>query len=478
MNIIKYSALPFNNMDAALDIINECIGSTDPQLGLDIGDGQVAVFEVRDLDDDVFYLKETLVMEDEEVVDEDTKGEYEIDQLVEVIISRLQTLDDLTDYPRTPTSVKNAIEKALEVLGEEKRYNPNQPRDSHGRFGSGGAVHAKPSGKTGPAIPTTDSQRKIKIDDSKLAAGKNRNLPRPEVLSVYQAKVKAFNPGFTKASDGGAVFNFDWKDTDRPANYPKDIPHNPRPQKAKAGDFTKEYKPFATKEEMMGWMHEGDLGAHKARVALHELYSFARQRQGDFDKYDYAKTDNAKGDAPDSCNRFLEKHKLTSFDVDIHHMIPAGMGGSNKGPNLVALSATEHTIAHILEWSAAKVYDKSGNVAKQGKWGGGASTFEATGANIRANNMYRALTLQTCAAKKSGNVKEYFKQAMKNPSRRQSMFATQKALRLLKKMKLIDTDDVMSLKLNSTGRPVWTLGSKDATIKALEANILKGLDHE
>lgn len=472
----KYSDLPFNNFDAAMYVIQSCLPEKDPQISFDIGDGQKAIFEIRMLEDEDFYFKESLDSPDGLVVDEDTLGEYPFDQTVELIIARLQILDDLTDYPRLPAPIKASIKKSLAVAGVVEKYDPDQPRDDRGRFGSNNEGDTSTgSGKVGKPIPTTDSQRNLKTDDSKLGAGKARNLSRTEVLQAYEAKVQAFNPGYTIASDGGAAFNHSWKSVGaRPENYPKDMPFNPRTQNVKEGDWSKEYQPFASKEEIIGWMKEGDLGAHKASVMLHELYAHATQRQGNFEQYDYKKVDNTKGDAKDSVNRFLEKQKFAGFDVDIHHMIPASLGGSNKGPNLVALTPAEHTIAHVLEWSLAKDYSKTGEVIKQGKWGGSHKTFEESGANIKANNIYRALTLQTVAAQKSGNVKEYFKKANADPSRRQAMFATAKSLQLLKKMNLIDTDDVTKLKLDHTGRPKWTLGGKAATIKELEKRLLKG----
>ncbi len=111
----KYSDLPFNNFDAAIEIINSCLPEDDPQIGLDIGDKQTAIFEIRMLDDDEFYLKESVDTLDGITVDEDTRGQYSIDQLIEIIIARLQILDDLTYYPRLATPVKDAIKAAKAV---------------------------------------------------------------------------------------------------------------------------------------------------------------------------------------------------------------------------------------------------------------------------------------------------------------------------------------------------------------------------
>ena len=476
MKIIKYSDLSYNVGDAAYSIIDTALKRQDATVGLDLGSEEIACFEIRFLDDDEYYLKEYLMLDSEMIFDDENEGEWDEDSIIELITYRLQTLDQVTDYPRLPSKSKAAIQKAVKLVDTiVQKYDPDQPRDDLGRFGSGGgSSEAKPTSNPAPKITTQDSQRSIKIDDSKLGAGQNRLLPREEVLSVYAPKVSVFNPGYSKGSDNGAVFNMKWKNTERPANYPKDVPHNPRPQKAKEGDFSKEYTPWASKDEVIGWMKEGDLGAHKARVMLHELYDFARQRQGSFDQYDYTKTENVKGNTPDHVNRWLEKHKLTGFDVDIHHMIPASIGGSNKGANLVALTPAEHTIAHILEWSAAKDYDKNGNVAKQGKWGGKQGTFSETAANIKANNIYRAITMQTTAAVRSGNKANYFKEIKSDPSRRQAAFATQKALSMLKKLNLVDTDDITKLKLDSTGRPKWTSGSKANTIKELEKLFNRG----
>ena len=482
MNIEKYSSLPFNNLDAAFFIINDCVTETkDPTIGLDLGD-QIAIFEVRALEEDLFYIKESLKTSTDIYVDKDTEGTYESDQLVELIIARLQVLDDLTDYPRVQASKKKAIEKAFTLL----KYDPDQPRDEQGRFGSTssgdgptsrGSTDSRTSTATSnpaPKITTQDSQRSIKIDESKLPSGKLRDVrDRSVVVSAYKEKLGAFNKGYTIGEDKGAVWNAKWEQPLKaaPKDYPKDMPFNPRPQNAKVGDFSKEYQPFADKETMMSWMKEGDLGAHKASVALHELYAFARQRQGDVDGLTYGSSSKSQ-----SFDSFMTKNGLTSFDVDIHHMIPASIGGSNRGPNMVALTPAEHTIAHVLEWSAAKTYKANGDVAQTGKWGGGHKTFEASGANIKANNLYRALTIQTTAAARSGNPKEYWQKAKSDPSRASSLAAVDKALKLLHGMNLVKTTDVTKLALGPTGRPKWGSDgkvSKSDLIKRLEASFLK-----
>lgn len=491
MNVQLYSTLEFNLKDAADSIIEAATANEKTSnVGYDLGSDQTAVFEIRQLDDETYYLKESLYSDNTLHVDEDTEGEYDYFTMVEYVTARLQTLDQVTDYPRMPESKQEAIAKAFALLGIEK-YSASQARDRGGKFRETGAGGSTGGGKTpaaggggggggtGKAIPTTDSQKKIKIDESKLppSNGKNRDiLDRGGVLKVYAEKVKALDPSHTIGADGGAVYSGKLKVlAARPANYPKGQPFNPREQKVKEGDWITEYKPFATKTEMMGWMNEGDLGARKAQVALSELYSFASKRQGKgLDNAKYGDADTVKGDNPRSVNRFLEKNKLAGFDVDIHHKIPAAMGGSNNGKNLVALTPKEHAIAHVLEWSAARVYKKDGSVAKQGKWGGTQSTFEATGTNIKANNMYRALTLQTTAAKRSGNVAQYYKTLASTPSRKQAFFATQKAATKLYKMKLLPSDNLAKLKLDKSGRPVWATGSnKKDLITKIENNLAK-----
>jgi hypothetical protein len=488
MKVLRYSELEFNLKDAS-DSIIDLATSDDKEsaVGFDIGDSQTAVFEIRMLDDDEFYLKESLTADGETFVDESTEGDYSYYELQEMLTARIQTLDAVTEYPRLNSQKQTAIEKALAVLGLEK-YSASQRRDRSGKWtvqGGGGAADEGSTGRsprassgggggTGPAIPTTDSQKKITqaIDPSGLAAGKKRLQSRADVLAVYAPKVKLMNPNYTIGEDGGAVYSFKNKELkDRPKNYPQDIPYNPRKQNPKVGDFSKgnEYKAFASKTEMMKWMNEGDLGAHKARTALAELYEHASKRQGaDLNSRVYAQADNAKGNQPKSVNRFLEKNKLAGFDVDIHHMIPASLGGSNTGKNLVALTPKEHAIAHVLEWSTARDYAKNGTVIKQGKWGGKQNTFEATGNNIRANNIYRAITQQTTAAKRSGNAKAYFKSLSTDPSRRQANFALNKALKIAKSKKLLPSDNVNDLKLNSSGRPVWTAPNKNDVINILE----------
>lgn len=489
MNVKLYSTLEFNLKDAADSIIEDATANLkESTVGYELGDGQIAVFEIREYDDENFYLKESLVTDDGVFVDENTEGDHNYFTLMEYLTARLQTLDQATDYPRMPESKAAAIEKAFALLGVDK-YSRTQPRDRSGKFsetgaGGGSSGGSSPSrggggGGTGKAIPTTDSQKKIKIDESKLppSNGKNRDIQdRAGVLKVYAEKVKAMDPSYTTGADGGAVYSGKLKTlAARPANYPKDQPFNPREQKVKEGEWNKEYKPFATKEQMMKWMDEGDLGARKAQVALAELYEFAGKRQGKgLDNAKYGDVDNVKGNNPKSVNRFLEKNKLAGFDVDIHHKIPAAMGGSNNGKNLVALTPKEHAIAHVLEWSAARVYKKDGSVAKQGKWGGTQSTFTATGTNIKANNMYRALTLQTTAAKRSGNPANYYKTLANTPSRKQAYFATQKAATQLYKMKLLPSDNLAKMKLDKTGRPVWSTGSnKKDLISKIESNLAK-----
>lgn len=468
MKVIKYSKLSSNIADAAEDIIDMATSDEDTSsIGLDLGGSQTAVFEIRYLEPDWFYLQESLLTDDDEYIDEESEGEAPYDTIVEYITYRLQLLDQVTDYPRLPNKMKATLAKAAAVAGITLKYDPDQPRDELGRFGSGGGSsrESKPSsGGKIRVLSTQDSQRNIKIDESKLPKGMNRDIKdRSLVLSVYKEKVSNFNEGYKIGADKGAVWNHEWKSAGKaPSTYPKDMPFNPRPQNPKQGDFTSEYKPFADKATMMSWMKEGDLGAHKAKVALHELYEFASKRQGNIDNLTYGSTHRAT-----TMNNFLEKHKLAGFDVDLHHMIPAAMGGSNNGSNVVALTPSEHALAHVLEWSAARVYKSNGEVAKQGKWGGTKPTFEATGANIKANNVYRAVSQQTTAALRSGNVKNYFKEMKSDPARAQALFATQKALSLLKKHGLVDTDDITKLKLDSTGRPKWSnsLKKKDVITK-------------
>jgi hypothetical protein len=548
MNVQLYSDLDFNLKDAADSIIEEATANEKTSnVGYDLGSDQTAVFEIRQLDDETYYFKESLYDGDTIYVDENTEGDYDYFTMMEYITARLQVLDQVTDYPRLPESKISAIEKALSLLNMEK-YRASQRRDRSGKFGeeglggpgagggrgrgaSGGSSTgtlrvsgsgltvgpsgrssryvrtgagstpataakpaagakpaAKPAGKTtsssgtGPALSLKDNQANIKIDDSKLraAGGKNRDiLDRNVVYQVYKEKINSFDPSHTIGADKGAVYGGKVKTlAARPANYPKDMPYNPRDlsSKVKVGDFSRknEYPAFFTKEQAMSWMNEGELGKRKAEVALSELYAWGRKRQGNIDSMTYGQADNVKGNSPTSLNRFMEKNKLASFDVDVHHMIPASMGGSNNGKNLVALTPKEHAMAHVLEWSMAKTYKKNGELAKTGKWGGSSNSFDGTGANITANNLYRALTLQTVASKKSGNAKTYYKTLNSTPSRKQAAFATQKSANILYKKGYISSNDLTKIKLDSSGRPVWSNGlSKNDVIKGLESSIAK-----
>jgi hypothetical protein len=349
---------------------------------------------------------------------------------------------------------------------------------------------SKPAASTKPTKPSStsgvgaafsrdkDSQRDIKIDDSKLraAGGKNRDADRKTVLDVYAARVKNFDPSYTIGADGGAVYGKGPKIlAAKPAGWPANTPYNPRKMTNKEGDWKTQYPATFSKKDTLDWMNQGDEGARKAQVAIAEIYEFARRRQGNgLNNSDYSIKENSLGTTPKSVNRFLEKAKLAGFDVDIHHMIPASMGGSNLGPNLVALTPKEHAMVHSLEWSAARVYKKDGSVAKQGKWGGTQATFEATGANIKANNIYRAVTQQTTAATRSGNVKAYYKTLNSTPSRKQAAFAAQKAANELYRMKLLPTNKLEDLKLDKEGKPLWSNAkSKNELITKLENNIVK-----
>jgi hypothetical protein len=562
MNVQLYSDLDFNLKDAADSIIEDATANEKTSnVGYDLGSDQTAVFEIRQLDDEIYYLKESLYSGDSIYVDDDTEGEYDYFTMVEYITARLQILDQVTDYPRMPESKKSAIEKALALVGIEK-YRPSQRRDRSGKFGeeglgndggggrgrggasggtptgtlrvsgsgltvgpsgrssryvrtgagakpatasrptaAGGAkpgasakpaatttASSKPAGKTtgnsgtGPALSTKDNQKKIfdSVDDSSLGPGNKREiLDRNKVYQVNKPIISNFNSTHTIGTDGGAVYNPKIKNlAARPANYPKDQPYNPRDlsSKVKVGDFSKknEYPAWFTKEEAMNWVNEGALGERKAQVALAELSAWGRKRQGNIDGAMYGQKDNVKGNNPNHINRFLEKNKLASFDVDVHHMIPASLGGSNTGPNLVAYTPKEHAIAHVLEWSMAKSYKKDGGIATPGKWGGTWKTFEATGANISANKLYIALSGQTTSAKNAGNKDAYYKKLFNTPDRKQSAYSAQKAANIFYKKGLISSNDLTKIKVDNTGRPVWSNNmKKDDALSIMESSIIK-----
>lgn len=503
MKLQQYSVLEFNLKDAADSIIEMATSNEkDSTASFDLGDSQTATFEIRQLDDEgtEFYLKESLSADGEIYVDDSTEGEYDYHELQEMLTARIQTLDAVTEYPRLPASKQSAIEKALAVLGIDlQKYSVSQPRDNDGKWRrmgsdggegmsapsgggrssgtrSGGGGGSRGSGATGPAIPTTDSQKKITqaIDDSSLGPGMKRRQERADVLAVYAPKVKLMNSTYTVGEDGGAVYNPKIKELKaRPENYPKNQPFNPRPQNAKFGDFSRanDFKSWASRAEVNSWVNQGDLGARKAEVLLAELYSHASMRQGNgLAKSVYGQGENSKGNEPRTVDRFLEKHKLAGFDVDIHHMIPASLGGSNSGRNLVALTASEHVLAHSLEWSLAKSYAKNGTIKKQGigTRGGRHDSFEGAGKNVRADNIYRTITMQTTASKRSGNVNSYYKELETVKKKHRALFGFNKALKIAKGKKLVSSDNYRELKLDSSGKPKWTVPKKDV-INSLES---------
>jgi hypothetical protein len=114
MKEFKFSELPRANLDAADFIIDTCITREDSTVGFDLGDGQVACFEIRDMEES-YYLKEYLKTTDEEFVDEDTEGNYNTDQLIELIINRLSQLDLVTDYPRLSIAQQKELDDAIKA---------------------------------------------------------------------------------------------------------------------------------------------------------------------------------------------------------------------------------------------------------------------------------------------------------------------------------------------------------------------------
>ncbi len=115
MKTIKYSEIPYLNLDAAMFIANECADSEDSKVGFDLGDNQIALFEIKDLGDH-YHLTESLDDSGDVYVDENTEGEYDTNTLVELLVSRLNSLDEITDYPRISGGKKEAISKAKAVL--------------------------------------------------------------------------------------------------------------------------------------------------------------------------------------------------------------------------------------------------------------------------------------------------------------------------------------------------------------------------
>ncbi len=366
---------------------------------------------------------------------------------------------------------EHILNKFYETLERVKRSTVGEARDSHGRWTTGAAGKkptVKPTGKTGKAIPTTDSQRKLPAiqGEESLGAGKNRDKPRGQVYGVYKDRVALFNPTHTMGTDGGACFSMGWKNGDKPSNYPDGMPHNPRPTKAKLHDFSaaNEYKPFADAKTVQSWIHEGDLGAHKARVMMQELYSHARQRQGNIDNLSYAKAKDR--------GEMLNRANLASFDVDIHHMIPAGMGGSNTGKNLVMLTPSEHIMAHMLEWSIAKQYNKDGSVAQTGKWAGYVrdhGSFKAGGAAIKADNIARTLDMQL--ARCNGNPDKYFAAKLGKKPPPEVEFTIKSSVSILFKAKVISSSNPRLVKVRKDSvkgwRTAWTTGDKSSAMAKL-----------
>lgn len=103
MNIQDYSTLPFILGDAALQIMEDATDNEeDSTVAYDIGDDQIAVFEVRYLGGNDVYLKESLIVGDDTYVDPETEGETTYDEAIELITHRLQMLDQVADKPRQP----------------------------------------------------------------------------------------------------------------------------------------------------------------------------------------------------------------------------------------------------------------------------------------------------------------------------------------------------------------------------------------
>jgi hypothetical protein len=121
--------------------------------------------------------------------------------------------------------------------------------------------------------------------------------------------------------------------------------------------------------------------------------------------------------------------------------------------------------------SLAKSYAKNGTIKKAGgiaSRGKKHDTFEGAGKNVRADNIYRTMTMQTRAAKKSGNVNTYYKELTTAPNKRRAYFGFTKALKIAKKKNLVSSDNYKELKVDSAGYPKWSVPKKDL-INSLES---------
>ena len=359
------------------------------------------------------------------------------------------------------------------------KYDPNQPRDDRGRFGEGNGGGSAPKERESTRVSvstlsraSTASQVNAEVKrqaareakTSKLGGGKLREMDKATVLPIYDDMHKKFDSARqVDKRDGGAYPSMKWDGgTKAPKDWNEKVdgPFKPRAVTAKLGDFSpqKEYKPFADIEKVSKWKDEGEAGYHKAKVMAAELYAHAQARQGKIDDYVYGLGGGKRID------RVLEKHGLANAKWEVHHMLASGKGGSNYGKNLAILSAREHALAHALESTLYKEYDKKGKVIfgtiAQGK------SWEEMGANREGANMNRLLkitakSLSTLAAK--GDKSFAARKAKAEASK-----SLQQYLKIAK-----DSGATKTAKFNADGSITWQTGYKEK-IKKYLMNQYKG----
>jgi len=243
-------------------------------------------------------------------------------------------------------------------------YNPN--RDEHGRFASGPGGGASGGGKGKPppkAVAPTPKQ--LAASKKALAGLKSlRNASRPDVVNVNHEAIAKMDPHYVKhtqkGGDMGAVHSLHWNPkTTPPKDYPKSWPSKPRETyKGAPHDYRKiyelpngitlDYLNKSLSNEMLNPKERAKV-EHLAKVITHELYTHAKQRQGELghggDKNGNAWMFNKGGWE----GKHLKEKGLNSTAWEFHHMIPAAMGGSNSAHNIALMRAGEHSLSHTLE---------------------------------------------------------------------------------------------------------------------------------
>jgi len=359
------------------------------------------------------------------------------------------------------------------------KYDPDQPRDERGRFGEGNGGGSAPKERESTRVSvstlsraSTASQVNAEIKrqaareakTSKLGGGKLREMDKATVLPIYDDMHKKFDSARqVDRRDGGVFPSMKW---DGPSKAPSDWnekvdgPFKPRAVTAKLGDFSPrgEYRPLFDVNEVASWRNQGEAGYHKAKVAMAELYAHAQARQGKVDDYVYGLSGGK------AIDRVLEKNGLANAKWEVHHMLASGKGGSNYGKNLAILSAREHALAHALESTIYREYDKKGKVTF-GTIASG-NSWEEMGANREGANQNRLLkitakSLSTLSAK--GDKSFAARKAKAEASK-----SLQQYLQIAKA-----AGAVRSAKFNADGSITWLPGYKEK-IKKYLMNQYKG----